>query len=102
MSRKGIQVSQHGSEATEHGGRMEKTMRAKKKKNPNPLEGTTGASTALGRRQKTPPAYHGRALLSPACGQHGAAPGPSPNISCSWAVIRRDVWGAVNISIYKT
>lgn len=32
MSRKGIQVSQHGSEATEHGGRMEKTMRAKKKK----------------------------------------------------------------------
>lgn len=32
MSRKGIQVSQHGGEATEHKGRMEKTMRARKKK----------------------------------------------------------------------
>lgn len=30
------------------------------------------------------------------------AVGPSPNCSCSWAVIWRDVWGAVNISIYKT
>lgn len=32
MSGKGIQVSQHGGETTEYGGRMEKTMRARKKK----------------------------------------------------------------------
>lgn len=38
-----MQGSQHGGEATEHGGRMEKTMRTRKKKKKIPLERTMGA-----------------------------------------------------------
>lgn len=58
MSREGMQGSQHGGEATEHGGRMEKNMRTrKKKKKKNPTGGNHGSSTTLGRRQKKPTVY---------------------------------------------
>jgi len=100
-----MQASQHGDEATEHGGRMEKAMRTRKKerKKKIPLERTIGAVLLWerGRRNRSC-MYNRRAPLSPLCGQDRVAPGPSPNCSCSGAVIWTDVWGAVNISIYKT
>lgn len=89
-----MQGSQHGGEATEHGGRMEKTMRTRKKKKKNPTGENYGSSTALRRTQKKPTVY--TTGLARTTGEHclllcadktERAPRPSPNCSCSWAVI---------------
>lgn len=68
-----------------------------------------GCSTALGRRQKKPTVYTtgvahttGEQCLVLCADKTERAPELSPNYSCSWAVIWRDVWGAVNIALYKT
>lgn len=75
----------------------------------NPTGENHRSSTALERRQEKPSVHTAGAAHT--TGEHclvlgadktGRAPGPSPKCSCSWAVIQRDVWGAVNISIYKT
>ena len=94
MSREGMQGSQHGGEATEHGRRMEKTMRTRKKKKKNPTGENHGSSTAPGRRQKKPTVYTtgvarttGEHCLVLCADKTKRAPGPSPNCSGSWAVI---------------
>lgn len=67
-----------------------------------PLERTIGAVLLWERGRRNRSCMYKRALLGPLRGQDQVAPGPSPNCSCSGAVIWTDVWGAVNISIYKT
>lgn len=89
-----MQGSQRGGETTERGGRMEKTMRTRKKQKKNlPLEGTTGAVLLWeGGRRKLPyttGAAHttGEHCLVLCVDKPNRVLGPSPNCSCSWAVI---------------
>lgn len=90
------------------GEEWKKTMRIRKGKQ-NPTGENDRRSTALERRQEKPSVHTAGAART--TGEHclvlgadktGRAPGPSPKCSCIWAVIQRDLWGAVNISIYKT
>lgn len=48
-----MQASQHGDEATEHGGRMEKTMRTRTKRKKIPLERTKAAVLRRGRGRRS-------------------------------------------------